>query len=685
MNKITAEHLARSAYLYIRQSTADQLTQNQESRRRQYGLADRARQLGWAAVEVIDDDLGRSGGGTARPGFERLLASICEARVGAVLAIEASRLARNGRDWHTLIEFCGLVGTLIVDEDGIYDPRHPNDRLLLGMKGTMSELELSLFRQRSQEALKQKARRGALILGVAAGYVRVGRDRIEKNPDQRVQEALQLVFAKFAEFQSIRQVHIWLRDEGIELPAKSRDGEARGVVWRLPAYNVVHNILTNPIYAGAYAFGRTTSKVSVERGRKHIRRGVHRPMAEWDVLIRDHHTGYITWQEFERNQGVIANNATGKGSAAVRGAVRRGELLLPGLLRCGHCGRKLHASYSGKLGRYSCYGARMNHGTARCISISGLSIDGAVSAEVLRILKPLGMEAAVKAVDAQTSRTSAAQRQLELSLQQARYEAAHARRQYDAVDPANRLVAAELERRWNDALQAVRRIEAEIVSIIAATPPPLGERERQQLMQLGADLELAWSHPAATAATRKRIMRTALNEIVVRKEGPLINMILHWKGGDHTALQVTLRLNAAGRHHWPAAEDTVALVRALARLMPDRQIARLLNRSGKSTGYGNGWTEQRVRGFRNHHDIAVYRDGEWAERGEITLDVAAQTIGVAKMTALRMIRRGDLKGRQVCKGAPWVIKVDDMAAFDTRSTSTDPVTPNPAQQILEFQ
>jgi DNA invertase Pin-like site-specific DNA recombinase len=630
-------------------------------------------------------DLGRSGGGTARPGFERLLAAICEARVGAVLAIEASRLARNGRDWHTLIEFCGLVGTIIVDEDGIYDPRHPNDRLLLGMKGSMSELELSLFRQRSQEALKQKARRGALILGVAAGYVKVGRDRIEKNPDQRVQEALQLVFAKFAEFQSVRQVHIWLRDEGIELPAKSRDGEARGVVWRLPAYNVVHSILTNPIYAGTYVFGRTTSKVSVERGRKHIRRGVHRPMAEWDVLIRDHHAGYITWQEFERNQGVIANNATGKGSAAVKGAVRRGELLLPGLLRCGHCGRKLHASYSGKLGRYSCYGARMNHGTARCISISGLSIDGAVGAEVLRILKPLGMEAAVKAVDAQISRTSAAQRQLELSLQQARYEAAHARRQYDTVDPANRLVAAELERCWNDALQAARRIEAEIASVVAATPPPLGERERQQLMRLGADLELAWSHPAATAATRKRIMRTALNEIVVRKEGPVINLVLHWKGGDHTALQVTLRSNAAGRHHWPPAEDTVALVRELARLMPDRQIARLLNRSGKSTGYGNGWTEQRVRGFRNHHGIAVYRDGEWAERGETTLDAAAQTIGVAKMTALRMIRRGDLKGRQACKGAPWVIKADDLAAVGTRSTSTDPVTPNPAQHILEFQ
>jgi DNA invertase Pin-like site-specific DNA recombinase len=685
MSKITAEHLARSAYVYIRQSTADQLTHNHESRRRQYGLADRARQLGWTKVEVIDDDLGRSGGGIARPGFERLLAVICEARVGAVLAIEASRLARNGRDWHTLIEFCGLVGTIIVDEDGIYDPRHPNDRLLLGMKGTMSELELSLFRQRSQEALKQKARRGALVLGVAAGYVKVGRDRIEKNPDQRVQDALQLVFSKFAEFQSARQVHIWLRDEGIELPVKWRGGEARGVIWRLPAYNIVHNILTNPIYAGAYAFGRTTSRVSVENGRKRVRRGVHRPMAEWDVLIKDHHEAYITWDEFERNQRVIANNATGKGSATVKGAVRRGELLLPGLLRCGHCGRKLHVTYSGKLGRYSCYGARMNHGTARCISISGLSIDAAVGAEVLRILKPLGVDAAVKAIETQTSETSAAQRQLGLSLQQARYEAAYARRQYDAVDPANRLVAGELERRWNAALQAMHRIEGEIAAIVAAKPPPLGERERQQLMQLGADLELAWSHPAATAATRKRILRTALNEIVVRKEGAVINMVLHWQGGDHTALHVKLRLNAAGRHHWPPPEDTIALLRELARLMPDRQIARLLNRSGKPTGYGNGWTEQRVRGFRKHHDIAVYRDGEWAERGEITLDAAAQIIGVTKMTALRMIRRGDVKGRQACKGAPWVIKAEDVAAFGARKRSTGPVTSNPTQQTFEFQ
>jgi DNA invertase Pin-like site-specific DNA recombinase len=685
MSKITTEHLSRSACVYIRQSTADQLTHNIESRRRQYGLADRARQLGWSSVEIIDDDLGRSGGGIARPGFERLLAGICEGRVGAVLAIEASRLARNGRDWHTLIEFCGLVGTIIVDEDGIYDPRHPNDRLLLGMKGTMSELELSLFRQRSQEALRQKARRGALVLGVAAGYVRVGRDRIEKNPDRRVQEALQLVFTKFAEFQSARQVHVWLRDEGIELPAKSRRGEAHGVVWRLPAYNIVHNILTNPIYAGAYAFGRTTSRVSVVDGRKRIRRGVHRPMAEWDVLIKDHHAAYITWDEFERNLKAIANNATGMSSALTRGAAREGELLLPGLLRCGHCGRKLHVHYGGKLGRYNCYGARMNHGTERCISVSGLSIDAAIAKEVLRVLKPLGIEAAVKAIEAQSSETTAAERQLELSLQQARYEAAHARRQYDAVDPANRLVAGELERRWNEALQSVAKIEGEIAAMIARRPPPLGEPERQQLMALGADLERAWSHPAATAATRKRVLRAALSEIIVRRDGAIIHAVLHWQGGDHRGLQVKQRLNAAGRHNPRIPDDTIALMRELARLMPDRQIARLLNRIGVETGYGNAWTQERVRGFRHHHEIAGYRDGEWAERGEITLEAAAKVVGVCNMTALRMLRRGDIKGRQVCPGAPWVIKAADLTGFTGRKRSGPPLTPNPNQQVLDFQ
>ncbi len=684
MTKITADHLARDAFVYIRQSTADQLVHNQESQRRQYGLADRAKQLGWATVEVIDDDLGRSGGGITRPGFERLLAAICEGRVGAVFAIEVSRLARNGRDWHTLIEFCGLVGTVIVDEDGIYDPRHSNDRLLLGMKGTMSELELSLFRQRSQEALKQKARRGALFLGVAAGYVKTGRDRIEKNPDQQVQHALRMVFAKFAELQSVRQVHVWLREEGIALPAACHStAEGRSIVWRLPLYNTVHNILTNPVYAGAYAFGRTMSKVSVEEGRKRVRRGLRRPLAEWDVLLKDQHESYISWAEFERNQRVIANNATGKGSAIARGAARHGELLLAGLLRCGHCGRKMYVAYGGKAGRYHCEGALVNHGTERCISFGGLRADHAVGMEVLRVLKPLGIDAAVKALDAQAGETSAAKRQLELALQRARFEAAHARRQYDAVDPTNRLVAGELERRWNEVLQVVHRIESEIAAIETRKPVPLGEVERQQLMQLGTDLALAWSHPAATSATRKRIVRAALSEIVVRVEAEHIEMILHWQGGDHTALKV--KKNGVGKHRWTIPEDTLSLVRELARLMPDRQIARLLNRAGKPTGRGNGWTQARVCSFRSHHGIAVHCASEWAERGEITLEAAAQIMDVSVMTALRMVRHRIIKGRQVCRGAPWVIKAEDVAAYRAQNASRRPLTANLAQQSFDFQ
>src|SRR5215213_6824179 len=393
MSKITPEHLARGAFVYVRQSTQDQLQHNHESRRRQYALADRACALGFSSVEVIDDDLGRSGGGIARPGFERLLVAICEGRVGLVLAVEASRLARNGRDWHTLLEFCGLVGCLLADEDGVYDARLPNDRLLLGMKGTMSEMELSILRQRSLEALRQKARRGELFVNVAVGYVRVRHDRIAVDPDLRVREAVALVFRKFAAFQSVRQVHLWLRQEQISLPVVEVDGHGQRVVWKLPVYSSVLRILTNPVYAGAYAFGRTCSRVTVEGGRKR---------ADWEVLIPECHEGYVPWAEFERNQRLIADNANGKGLMA-RGSVRRGDALLAGLLRCGHCGRRLHVSYSGTQGfcvRYSCKGAHCNHGTQRCISFGGLRLDAAVAAETLRLLAPLGIEAALRAIEA---------------------------------------------------------------------------------------------------------------------------------------------------------------------------------------------------------------------------------------------------------------------------------------------
>ena len=666
MTKITVEHLARGAFVYVRQSTADQVHNNHESRRRQYGLADRARALGWNSVEVIDDDLGRSGSGVSRPGFERLLAAICEGRVGAVVSIEASRLARNGRDWHTLLEFCGLVGTLIVDEDGVYDPRHPNDRLLLGMKGTMSEMELSIFRQRSLEALKQKARRGELFLNVAVGYVKVAHDRIEKDPDRRIQEALTLVFRKFAEMQTIRQVHLWFRHECLSLPAVSYSPDGRQVEWKLPVYNTIHHILTNPIYAGAYVFGRTGSRITIAAGRKRIVRGFRKDRGEWEALIFDHHEGYISWAEFERNQHLITDNANGK-SFMSRGSVRRGEALLAGLLRCGHCGRKLHVAYSGEngsSGRYHCRGGQINHGGDRCISFGGMRIDRAVGAEVIERLQPLGIEAALAAADMQRVENTEKRRQVEFALEQARFEAARSRRQYDAVDPDNRLVAGELERRWNERLAAVRALEDEYDALAALTAGSLSAAERERLFALGADLERAWNAPGVTSATRKQIIRTLIEEIVVRVENNALSLIIRWQGGDHTALRV--RKNRAGQHRWSTDADVVQLVTVLARQMPDQAIAAVLNRAGKKTGRGNGWTRSRVCWLRNYHSIAPYRDGERLERNEVTLDEAATALNVSAATVRRMINERLLPASQLCKGAPWVIRTSDLARPDVR-------------------
>jgi excisionase family DNA binding protein len=688
--KIMPEHLARGAYVYVRQSTADQIANNHESRRRQYGLADRARGLGWSDVTVIDDDLGRSGSGISRPGFEKLLAAICEGRVGVVLAIEASRLARNGRDWHTLIEFCGLVGTIIIDEDGIYEPRHPNDRMLLGMKGTMSELELSILRARSLEALRAKARRGELFLTVAIGYVKSRHDRIEIDPDQRVREALALVFTRFSELQSIRQVHLALRSEGIMLPAVCHTREAgRSILWKLPVYNTVHHILTNPVYGGAYAFGRTCSRVTIEEGRKRIVRGFRREKADWEVLIPDHHEGYLSWADFERNQRLIADNATSKGMMP-RGALRKGELLLGGLLRCGHCGRKLHVCYSGhkgNTGRYNCRGALINHGTDPCIGFGSLRVDQAISAEVLERLQPLGIEAALQAIEASTQQANEKRRQVTLALEQARYEAAHARRQYDAVDPDNRLVAAELERRWDGALTLVRERQSELDTLDTRKPEALGDAERLEMLRMGADLAQAWHHPNATSVTRKRIIRAVVREIVVRIEDDQIEMMVHWQGGDHTALAV--KKNKTGHHRWSSAPDLDPLIRALARQLPDRDIASLLNRLGKVTGRQNGWTQSRVCAFRNQHDIEVHKTGERTARGEHTMQEAAEMLGVRSMTVLRMIRAGHLPAVQYCKGTPWVIRREDIERpdiqHDARSGVRRPLSKPDDQGLLIFQ
>jgi excisionase family DNA binding protein len=660
MTNITPDHLARSAIVYVRQSSAYQVANNIESQRRQYGLVERGRQLGWTDVQVIDDDLGRSGAGTTRPGFEKLLAAICEGRVGAVLSIEASRLARNGRDWHTLLEFCGVVDTLIIDEDGVYDPRSPNDRLLLGMKGTMSEMELALFRQRSREAIQQKARRGEFLMTIAIGYVKTDNNRIEKDPDRRVRDGIDLVFKKFSEFQTVRQVLVWFHQGKVLLPAFVQCAGRQPIEWKVPGYHTLYHILTNPVYAGAYVFGRRSTRVAIKDGRKKVLRNFSRDPKNWSIFIKDHHDAYISWNQFERNQRLIANNANGK-SYMGRGSIRRGEALLAGLLRCRRCGRKLLVHYNGigeaTTHNYYCRGAFTDLAKQCCITFGGIRVDRQVVAEVLERLQPLGIEAAIDALAAQDAEQSDRRRQLENALEAARYEASRAHRQYDAVDPENRLVASELERRWNEKLSGVQAIEEELARTLAKPAPQLSIGDRERLMALGTDLGRAWDSPGATAETKKKIIRILINEIIVDVSDTL-DLVIHWQGGDHTEL--TVKKNKAGQNRWVTDENVVDLISALARQMPDMGIAAVLNRSGITTSHGHSWTRIRIRSLRQQKGIDAYREGERTERGEITLNEAAQLLSISQTTIRRMINANILPASQLCKGAPWIIRQTDL-------------------------
>jgi DNA invertase Pin-like site-specific DNA recombinase len=686
MSKISTEHLARHAYVYVRQSTLDQVHHNLESQRRQYGLVERARALGWGEVIVIDDDLGRSGGGVHRPGFERLLAALCEGIVGAVFCVEASRLARNGRDWHTLLEFCRLVDAIIIDEETVYNPRQPDDRLLLGMKGAFSEMELSILRQRSYAALMQKAHRGELLTTVPIGFLRARNDRIELDPDQRIREAVGLVFRRFREIGSIRQVLLGLRQERIELPAVVYGPEGRGVVWQLPGYHAVNKMLRNPTYGGAYAYGRTKTITRIEHGREKNLKGQRVEQQDWQILIPEHHAGYIEWDEFEANQRQILHNANMKG-VMVRGPARKGGALLAGLLRCGHCGRKLHVAYSGTTGqclRYDCRGARNNHGTDRCIAFGGLRADQEVADEVLRRLRPLGIRAALVAIDQQAQLADERVRQKELALEQACFEVARARRQYDAVDPENRLVAAELERRWNEALKHQSEIEQELATRREQQPTRLSEATQERLVHLGEDLPTLWHHPQSPPDLKKRILRTVVQEIVVRRDGDKIAMLLHWHGGDHTSIEfITTK---TGKHRWSTPEDTITLVRELARVQPDQGITATLNRLGKRTAHGHTWTEARVRVFRNDHGIAVYGEDERRDRGELTLEESAKALGVSTMTVRRLIERKILPAQHACIGAPWIIQQADVQRVATMpALGLGPRTVDADQITLQFE
>ena len=691
LSKLTPEHLARRAVVYVRQSTLEQVRLHRESQRLQYELAERARAMGFREVEVIDEDLGRSGtSAVGRPGFQRLVAAVCLREVGAVFSLEASRLARNNRDWYHLVDVCGLTGTLLVDLDGVYDPRLLNDRLLLGLKGTMSEFELALFRQRALVALQAMAERGELLTTVPVGYVRTADNRCEKDPDRRVQHAIALVFTKFQEYGSIRQVLLWFRQEGLPLPRKRFGPEGWATEWVLPIYHTLHHILTNPTYAGAYAFGRTATHTKLGLRDAVKQRSRRLRVEEWAVLIRDHHEGYISWETFERNQAMIEQNAARYGTR-VRGPAREGSSLLAGLLRCGRCGRKLQVAYSGVRGnvpRYHCRGAAINHGTDWCISFGGLAVDRCMEQAILQVIEPAALEAAIRAEAHQEAARKARRQALELAVQQAEYEAQRVQRQYDAVEPENRLVAAELERRWNEALARVEELRHQVEVARYEERKTADPTTAEKLASLAQALPRVWADPRCDARLKKRIVRTLVEEIVadVDAQRSVVHLVVHWAGGAHSELEV--RKPRTGQHRYRTDQHVVELVRQLARMIPDRQIARVLNLLGHRTGHGNTWTQARVTSLRDSHDIPCFDPKQ--REGWVTLTQAAQALGVSPMSVRRLLASGVLKGQQVVPYAPWLIRRDELQRAEVkeaiqaiRKRGRAPLPEHPNQQTLD--
>jgi DNA invertase Pin-like site-specific DNA recombinase len=658
--KITPQHLQRAAYVYVRQSTVTQVHEHLESQRRQYALAEHARTWGWQQVEVVDDDLGRSGSGrVVRPGFERLVAAVCDEHVGAVFALEASRLARNNRDWHHLVDLCGLTATLLIDGEGVYDPRDFNDRLLLGLKGTMSEWELGVLRQRSLEALRLKASRGELYTTVPIGYVRTRDDRVELDPDLRIQEAIRMIFRQCLALGSLRQVLLWCRSEHVTLPAIEYGPFGRTVVWKLPVYNTIHKLATNPIYAGAYVFGRTKTETRVSGGRA-SKRTTRREAAEWPVFLPDHHPGYITWAEYEALQRQRQENAQMQGRMS-RGAPRHGTALLAGLLRGRRCGRRLHVTYSGangKVRRYDCRGAMVNHGTGHCLSFGSLALERAVEDAIFAVVAPGAIDAALAAAAQTQEQQTEREAHARLALEQLRYEAERARRQYDAVDPANRLVAAELERRWNAALDAVAAQERHLAGLATISASPAVDVAG--LRALAEDLPRVWQDSRTDARLKKRLVRTLIEELLVdvSADASRLHVIVRWAGGQHSALDV--RKKRKGQHRFCTSEDVVDIVRALVRVLPDGQIAAVLNRLGYTTGRGNTWTATRVVTLRHSHDLPVFDPTSAARDGWCTLEQAADRLDVSHTVIRSLISGGLLPAEQVIATAPWVIRTTDL-------------------------
>jgi DNA invertase Pin-like site-specific DNA recombinase len=667
--KITASHRARDAYVYVRQSTLLQVKVHTESLARQYDLRQRAAGLGWPAhqVVVIDEDLGRSAASAAgRSGFSELVADVGLGKTGIILVLEVSRLARSNADWYQLLDLCALTDTLIADADGIYHPGSYNDRLILGLKGTMSEAELHLIRSRLTEGLRHKAARGELRQGLPVGLDYDETDRVIITPDEAVREAIGAVYRRFAELGSARAVLLSLRGDGVLLPRR-RTGSRR-ITWAVASYPAVHDFLSNPAYAGAFVFGRTRTEKRVDATGKVITGVRALPREQWAVLIADHHPGYISWQTYEANTARLrANWRPPRGQGG--GPPREGRALLQGLLRCGRCGRIMQTAYSGTAGnspRYVCARAKQLYaGEHVCQSIGGVKLEQAILAELFAVLEPASLEATARALAEAEDRYQQNLAVFGLAVERARYEAERARRQYDAVEPENRLVVRTLERAWEDRLAAVRQAENDLRAQQARKPVTLTAGELAWITSAGADIKAVFHAPTTSIPERKQLLRAVISEIVttVNAASRVADLKIIWQGGAVTELAMTMN-KTGGRLTNVTSEDVIDLVRRLAERYDDKTIAAILGKQHRRTATGLPWTRARVAILRVQHRIPAYQPEPANVRpsGDDVLVVpickAEQILGVGRHTLYRWLREGFITGEQITPGAPWQIRID---------------------------
>lgn len=667
--KIVARHLDRQAIVYVRQSTLQQLEHHRESTSLQYGLVEHACQLGWARprVAVIDDDLGRSGAfAEGRPGFQRLVAEVGLGHVGLVLGYEVSRLARSCRDWYQLLEICALAGTLIADSDGVYDPTQYNDRLLLGLKGTMSEAELHIMRARLDQGRWNKAKRGELGFNVPRGFLRRPSGEVCLDPDERVRDTVRLVFDVFERRGSVHGVMRYLADRDVALPDRVRSGPAVGdVVWRRAHRSAILGLLTNPAYAGAYAFGRRQPLSADERLRRHRSRAPSRDADDWRVLLKDRWPAYIGWDTFEQNQQrLMANQSKHKG------VPRGGPSLLSGLLHCGQCGCRMVTNYrnNGRDLRYECTRHQVNYGAPHCQALAGAALDTLVGDLVLDVLRPSAVEVSLAmAEDVELERT-ARHRQWAMRIEQARYEVERAERQYNASEPENRLVVRTLERRWEDALAAEAGLRDEHARFLAREPLCLSADDRAAIRRLSEEIPALWQADTTTAVERKEIARLLLErvEVTVKGTSEKADVACVWAGGrrtGHPLVRSVRRTVQLSGHH-----ELIARIRTLfSEGKRPPAIARALEVEGWRSAHGKAHSEGSIRSLMTRMGLAPFRLARPSalverEAGEYTPSEVSAQLHLPEVTIYTWIYKGRLKGRrvEVADRRLWLVSLDDV-------------------------